>query len=395
MNCFDVIILGAGASGLMCAATARRRGLSVLVLDHQPKPGTKILISGGGRCNFSNLKISADHYRSHNPKFCLSALRRFAPEHMLHFLEKHGVAYEIKNETQLFCKRSSRELLNALVKECEGVEFKFGCKVNRVDWVDEMDGEFRVDTSQGVFVAKSLVVATGGITCPHLGATDLGFKIAKNFGHTVIAPQPALVSLTFNKKDLTRFGPLSGISVLVRVTWGKKSHTDSLLFTHTGLSGPAIHNISLYAQPGEIIEVNLCPNKDIKKYLQTKKTERPKAFVKTILSEILPDRFVSAVKDDWFVDRLVGQVGDTELGRIASAFENWQVTPEKKNEIDQAYVTAGGVDTRELSSKTFESQKIKGLYFIGEVVDVAGEEGGYNLHWAWASGWCAGQAIIF
>ncbi len=333
---------------------------------------------------------------SNNPKFCISALKRFVPEDFLNLLKKHKVEYEIKNETQLFCKRSSRELLDALLTECGGVQFKFGCRVDSVDWMDTVDGmdrTFRVRTNQKEFSAKNLVVATGGLSYPQLGATDLGFKIAKQFGHTIIPPRPALVSLAMGRNDRALFGQLSGVSLPVTVKYGKKSFTDSLLFTHKALSGPAIHNVSLYAKPGETIEINLCPQFNLEKYLKDKKAERPKALVKTILSEVLPHRLVDAVKDRWFLDGPMNEIADAHLVKTAHAFEHWQFASEKIDDFSEAIVTAGGVDTHELSSKTMESLHVKGLYFIGEVVDVTGEEGGYNLHWAWASGWCAGNAI--
>src|SRR3989339_266368 len=396
MNQFDVIILGAGAAGLMCAAQASQRGRKVLVIDHQPKPGAKILIAGGGRCNFSNLSISPENYNSQNRPFCISALKRFPPQAFLALMKKYDIAYETKNETQLFCKRSSRELLNALLAECGVVQFKFGYKIQTVDpstpstilrtgrftrsgqaLPQQFTPKFVVNTTQGEFIAKSLVVATGGITYPQLGATDLGLKIAKQFGHHIITPRPALTSWEMSKRDRALFGTLAGISLPVKISFGIKCYSDSLLFTHTGISGPAVYNISLYAPAGDELKINLCPALNLLEHLTTQKTKRPQAFVKTVLSELLPQRLVLTVNNHWFVDKPLTGVSKNELEQIAQAFACWKLSSEKSTDLKTAKVMAGGVDTRELSSKTMESLKVKNLYFVGEVMDVTGEQGGY------------------
>lgn len=390
MKQFDVIILGAGAAGLMCAAKASQRGCKVVVLDHQSKPGTKILFSGGGRCNFSNFNVSPENYSTQNRPFCISALKRYPPREFLQLIQKYGVEYEIKNKTHLFCKNSSRDILNALQGECRGVVFIYRCQIQGVK---KENNRFVLQTNQGKLTAKSLVVATGGITCPHMGATDLGLKIAKQFGHHVIEPRAGLVSLSMNKKDKNVFGKLAGISLPVKISFGEKKYSDSLLFTHDGLSGPALYNITLYAKMGDSIEINLCPNVHLSQYLETQKKSHPKAFLRTVLSEIFPQRLVLTVKDRWFVDASMQKISKKELNRIAESFERWTLSLQNTPDIHKAKVTVGGVDTRELSSKTMESLHTKGLYFVGEVMDMAGEQGGYNLHWAWASGWCAGCSV--
>lgn len=385
----DVIIIGAGASGLMCAIEAGRRGRRVLILDHAARPGNKIRVSGGGRCNFTNLHVSPDHYISQNRHFCTSALKRFPPAAFIAMLEKHGIPFHEEEDGQLFCDRSAEDVLKMLLSECRevGVEVRTGVTVDGIT----KENLFLVDSSSGQFSAESLVIATGGLSYRQLGASPFGYRIAEQFGLNIIPPKLALVPFTLSPKDLDSLKNLPGISLDTVVTMGKRQFPGRMLFTHRGFSGPAVLKASSFWNEGEDITINLFPDIDLAAWLKEKKSERPKAELKTILAEMLPKRFVDYACETLLESRPMGQLSDKNLYEIAVRLTNWKIKPNGTEGYRTAEVTRGGVDTKELSSKTMEAAKVKGLYFIGEVVDVTGELGGYNLQWAWSSGWCAGR----
>jgi predicted Rossmann fold flavoprotein len=382
----DVIILGAGAAGLMCAITAGQRGRRVLLLDHAAEPGAKILISGGGRCNFTNTSTEPDRFLSENPHFARSALGRYTPDHFIAMVRQHGIAFHEKTKGQLFCDGSARAVVAMLVQEARqaGVEFGFGRKVTGLDKADS----FRVDTDHGSFTADSLVLATGGLSIPKLGATGFAYDAARRFGLRVTETRPGLVPLTFGDELLAMMRPLAGVSLDSEVTHGRNSFREATLFTHRGLSGPAILQISSYWREGPIT-LNLLPDVDATAFLLNSKRNRPKAELPTILSEVMPRRLVQAL--DIQATRLA-DLPDRALRDAARKLQNWTITPSGTEGYAKAEVTAGGVDTRDLSSRTMQAVKVPGLFVIGEAVDVTGWLGGYNFQWAWASGWCAGEA---
>jgi predicted Rossmann fold flavoprotein len=383
----DVIIIGAGASGLLCAAECGKRRDSVLVLDHAVRTGSKIAISGGGRSNFTNLLVTADHYRSRNPHFCKSALARFTPRHILSLVEKHGIKYYEKEAGQIFCVKSSRDIIAMLEKECEraGVEVRVKCRVIDIDRTDH----FSVATNQGVFTADSLVIATGGLSYANLGASGLGHDVARQFGLRVIQPGPALVPFVFQGRDRKVFQELAGISLDAALSCGSKQFRGNILFTHHGLSGPAALQASLYWNSGAPLLIDLLPGADILGVFFARR--RSTRELRNLLAEYLPKRVSQIWCDLLGAVKPIDQTPDKELNDIANALHGWELVPKGTEGYKTAEVTAGGVDTDELSSKTMEAKKVPGLYFIGEVVDVTGELGGYNLHWAWASGHAAGQ----
>ena len=383
----DVIIIGAGASGLSCAIECGRRGRSVLVLDHAARTGSKIRISGGGRCNFTNRSVTAGHYLSRNPAFCRSALARFSPRDLLSLIEKHHIAYSEKEAGQLFCVKSSRDVIAMLERECDqaGVEIRLACRVADVRTAEH----FSVTTDQGVFGSASLVIATGGLSYAGLGATGFGHALARRFGLTVVPPRPALVPFVFPARERSVFGELAGISLDADVSCGGKRFRGSILFTHRGLSGPAALQASLYWIPGEPLIIDLLPDTDILGVFMEKR--RSRTAMHTLLAQHVPKRFAQVWCDRKMTSKPLDQTADKELREAAAGLHAWQVVPEGTEGYATAEVTAGGVAADELSSKTMEARKVPGLYFIGEVVDVTGELGGYNLHWAWASGFAAGQ----
>lgn len=385
----DVIIIGAGASGLMCAIEAGKRGRSVLVLDHSEKIGKKIRVSGGGRCNFTNIDIRPDNYISHNPHFCKSALSRFTPNDFVSLLERHGIRYYEKEAGQLFCKKSSSEVIDMLQRECDkaGVEVRVNCRIGDV----KKDDLFTISTNLGTFETESLVVATGGLSYPKLGATDIGYRIAKQFGIKVTSLRPALVPFTLNPHDLKMVRELSGVSINAVVSCSGISFRGDILFTHRGLSGPAILQVSSYWNPGDAININLLPNMDAYELFMERRQSRME--MKNLLSQHLPDRFAQRWCEMHILSKPMNQYSEKELKVIAQQVRNWTIRPAGTEGYNTAEVTSGGIDTDELSSKTMEAKKVPGLYFIGEVVDVTGQLGGYNLHWAWASGFAAGQYV--
>jgi len=385
----DVIIIGAGPSGLMCAIEAGKHGRSVLVLDHAGKIGNKIRVSGGGRCNFSNIDTRPDNYISHNSHFCKSALARFTPDDFIAVLERHGIDYLKKEAGQLFCRRTSGEIINMLQEECSrvGVEIRMHCRIEDV----KRDASFNLSTNFGTFESESLVVATGGLSYPKLGATDIGYRIARQFGINVTSLKPALVPFTFNQNDMNIFRELSGVSINAAVACHGRRFRGDILFTHRGLSGPAILQISSYWNPGDDINVNLLPDTDAYELFMARR--QSKMEMHNLLSEFLPRRFAQKWCELYIQSKPLNQYSDKELKAIAQQILNWTVKPAGAEGYKTAEVTLGGIDTDELSSKTMEAKKVSGLYFIGEVVDVTGQLGGYNLHWAWASGFAAGQYV--
>ena len=375
---FDVIVIGAGAAGLMCAITAGARGKRVALLNHNDQVGAKILISGGGRCNFTNSGTTPQNFLSENPHFCRSALSRYTPPDFLTLMAKHSIAWHEKTLGQLFCDRSAKQIVAMLLAECAAasVQVKLNAKVTDIRKSDC----FTIETQQEIFTSPVLVMATGGLSIPKMGATGFSYDTAKRFGLKVITPRPALVPLKAKPEELEFYKNLSGVSLAAIASCGKTSFKENILFTHRGLSGPAILQISSYLSDGQALSLDLAPGIDALKFLKDRKHARPKAELKTILAELLPQRLAQAI-------------APTELPALAARLKNWTMTPDGSEGFAKAEVTAGGVDTNDLSSKTMEAKNVPGLYCIGEAVDVTGWLGGYNFQWAWASGWCAGQAI--
>ncbi len=391
MKSYDVVIIGAGAAGLMCALTAGQRGRKVLILDHADQVGKKILISGGGSCNFTNLYLDSEHYISGNPHFCKSALSRFSQYDFISLVEKHGVSYHERKSGQLFCDGKSREILSFLLEECRiaGVRIQTKCTIRKI-WKEH---GFTVKTNSEEYVTESLVVATGGLSMPETGATGFGYKVAEQFGLNLVSRQPGLVPLVLSKTDLNNFSDLSGISVDAVVSCNGKAFREYILFTHRGLSGPAILQISNYWQPGDEVVIDLLPGLDLVQTIKQWQNERPKAELKNLMGELLTRRLAHRLMELWYHNKPVNQYSEKEINEIAAIFHKWHIMPSGTEDYKVAEVTRGGVDTDDLSSKTFEARNVKGLYFVGEVVDVTGWLGGYNLQWAWSSGFCAGQFV--
>jgi hypothetical protein len=387
----DVIIIGAGASGMMCAIESGKRGRSVLILDHASKIGRKIHISGGGCCNFTNANTSHTNFISHNPHFCKSALSRFKPIDIITMLEKHGVKYEEREEGQLFCAGSSQDLIRTLETECNdaGVKMMLNCNILDVKKIDQ----FIISTNHGIFECESLVIATGGLAYPQIGASGLGYMIAEQFGLKVTGTRPALVPFIFSREDSKIFGELSGISIDASIKCRNMTFRGSVLFTHRGLSGPVILQISSYWKESDVIVIDLLPDIDILGFFVEKQLNKSKTEMHNLLCEYLPTRLAKNWCDLNIKSKPVNQYNEKELRKIALAIHNWEIRPNSTEDYRTAEVTLGGIDTNELSSKTMGSGKVKGLYFTGEVVDVTGQLGGYNLHWAWASGFVAGQYV--
>jgi len=389
----DVLIIGASASGLMCAIEAGKRGRKVIVLDHANKPGKKILMSGGGRCNFTNMDIRADNYISHNPHFCKSALSRYTQWDFIALVNAYHVPYHERDLGKLFCDDSAKDILNMLLAECEkvNVNIRLNCKVDNVE--KKESGNFLIHTSSGRFETTSLVVASGGLSIPKMCASPLGYRIAEQFGHHIWPTSPGLVPFTLQPHDKALLEDLSGISVESLVSNTRIQFKENILFTHRGLSGPAILQISSYWRPGESISINLLPDIDVVALLKARQAKQPNLKLKTVLSEILPKRVVTALLESALLDKPLQELSGMRINEIAQRLQHWQLKPNATEGYRTAEVTLGGVDCDELSSKTMESSKVAGLYFIGEVVDVTGWLGGYNFQWAWSSGWCAGQVV--
>lgn len=386
----DVIIIGAGASGLMCAIEAGKRGRRVLVIDHANKAGKKILMSGGGRCNFTNLSIEPQNYLSHNPHFCKSALSRYSQWDFLSLVTRYQIPHHERAHGQLFCNDSARDILTMLLTECEnaGVVIKIDTSIDSLS--KSADG-FHLITSAGRFACQSLVVASGGLSIPKMGATPFGYKIAEQFGIPVRPTYAGLVPFTLQPEDKEKFSALSGIAVPCVVSNQKQHFAENLLFTHRGLSGPAILQISSYWRPGEKVEINLLPHSDLAQELKTQRQQKQKSKLKTVLEAYLPKRLLSCLLSEQSLNTTLPDMSDKHIDQIAEQINCWTIKPNGTEGYRTAEVTCGGVDCDALSSQTMESKNVPGLYFIGEVVDVTGWLGGYNFQWAWSSGWCAGQ----
>jgi predicted Rossmann fold flavoprotein len=389
MQSFDVIIIGAGAAGMMCAPAAGQRGRRVLLLEHLDQPGAKILISGGGRCNFTNLEIAPERFLSRNPHFCKSALSRYTQHDFIAMVERHGIAYHEKTLGQLFCDGSARQVVEMLMAECveAKVDLRLGCSVSEISRPDT----FRVDTNKGVFTSPALVIASGGLSIPKMGATGFAYETARRFAVSIVKPRPGLVPMRVDGALLEMCKSLTGVSAEAIVSCGNTAFRENILFTHRGLSGPAILQISSYWREGQSLSIDLMPGQDAERFLKDRKRTRPRAELKTVLAEVLPGRLgeIFAAK----LQGAIANVPDRELMTIADKLHGWQVAPIATEGWAKAEVTAGGIDTSALSSRTMEMRSVPGLYFIGEAVDVTGWLGGYNFQWAWSSGWCAGQAV--
>lgn len=385
---FDVIIIGAGAAGLFCAMEAGRRGRRVLVLEHNAQVGRKIIISGGGRCNFTNRAVKAENFVSRNPHFCKSALARYTPQDFIELVKKHRIEFYEKKLGQLFCRESASQIVEMLLTECRraNVEIRTSCAVKKVSKNDL----FEVESVQGNFTGASLVIATGGLSFPKIGATDFGYRVARQFDLKTIATRPALVALVA-ANSAASFKNLAGVSIDANVSVGKHSFRENILFTHRGLSGPAILQISNYWQKEKAVSIDLSPAANVLEVLENNREN--KQNLGNFLSRILPNRFAENFVENNFPNKPLNQLSNKHLEQIAAELNDWQIKFNETEGYDRAEVTLGGVSTDELSSQTMESKKVKNLYFIGEVVDVTGWLGGYNFQWAWSSGFVAGQAV--
>jgi len=393
----DVLIIGASASGLMCAIEAGKRGRKVIVLDHANRAGKKILMSGGGRCNFTNMDVDASNFISHNPHFCKSALSRYTQWDFIAKVNEHHIPYHERDLGKLFCENSAKDILNMLLDECSKakVTIRLNCDI---DTIKKQDNTFLIESSVGSFSADSLVIASGGLSIPKMCASPLGYKIAEQFGHHIWPTTPGLVPLTLQPHDKEKLEQLSGISVDSNVSNEQINFKENILFTHRGLSGPAILQISSYWQPGEVITIDLLPEFDVQNWLIHRQKAQPNSRLKTILAEVLPKRllpvlFDTAQTDRSLLEKPLQEISQTQFADIAAQLQQWQIKPNGTEGYRTAEVTLGGVDCDEISSKTMESNRISGLYFIGEVLDITGWLGGYNFQWAWSSGWCAGQVV--
>ncbi|MDA1091551.1 MAG: NAD(P)/FAD-dependent oxidoreductase [Proteobacteria bacterium] len=384
----DLIIIGAGAAGLMCAAEANRRGRRVLVLERAAKVAEKIRISGGGRANFTNRHVSPADYLSDNPRFCISALKRYTPDDFIALVEQHAITYHQRDHGQLFCDGSAQQIIDMLLHEARGVSIETAITVTRVS---KGENSFTVETDRGPFMAGSLVIATGGPSIPKMGSSRFGYAIAKQFGLKVVTPRPGLVPLTFDADTSAKLDGLAGVSLEATVRLGKVGFTEALLFTHRGLSGPVILQISSYWHGGDALTIDLLPGTDVFQALKQARDRTPKQEVRTALGQMLPKRLAQRMVEWTDADGRLAETADKTLRVLADHINAWRITPDGSEGERTAEVTVGGVDTRELSSKTMQARSVPGLYFIGEAVDVTGHLGGFNFQWAWASGHACGQ----
>jgi len=393
----DVLVIGAGAAGLMCAATAAARGRNVIVVDHANKVGKKILMSGGGRCNFTNLDVLPRHYLSANPHFCKSALARFTQWDFIALVLKHGVAYHEKKSGQLFCDNKAQDILNMLLDECarSGAEIRTHCEIKTITAsnADHSPARYKVSTSLGDYACESLVIATGGLSIPTMGATGFGYQVAEQFGLALKPRRAGLVPFTLSPAQLEMLKDCVGNAVDVTVSCAGQHFTERMLFTHRGVSGPAILQISSYWQPGQAIVINLLPQLNLAEYLIQAQQARPKVLLTTLLSELLTKHIAHAFCNLATDIRPINQYSLKEIDAIADLFHGWEMMPAGTEGYRTAEVTLGGVDVDDLSSKTLEAKRQPGLFFIGEVVDVTGHLGGFNFQWAWASGFAAAQFV--
>ena len=389
---FDVVIIGAGAAGMMCAIEAGKRGRKVLLVDHAKKIGEKIRISGGGRCNFTNINSNPNKFISSNPNFCISALKQYTQNDFIGLINRHHIKFHEKKLGQLFCDESSKQIIDMLLHECKisNVILKNETPVLAVSKIDD---KYHIKSEAGEYLCESLVIATGGLSIPKIGATDFGYKIAKQFHINVIELEPGLVPLTFQDLLLNKCKNLAGLSLEAVVSFQKKSFEEGMLFTHRGLSGPSILQISSYWKLGKDIQINLAPTKDILMLLEERKLSNPKQDVTSIISEFIPKRLALSLCEDLKVSGRIADLSKKIIGIVSKSINQWAINPIGTEGYRTAEVTLGGVDTKELSSKTMMSNNNEGLYFIGEVVDVTGHLGGYNFQWAWSSGYVSGQHV--
>jgi predicted Rossmann fold flavoprotein len=386
------VIIGAGAAGLMCAMTAAARGREVLLLDHSNKAGKKILMSGGGRCNFTNMYADPDNFSSQNPSFCKSALARYTPWDFIALVDAHGIPYHEKKLGQLFCDDKAKDILNMLLEECRraGVELHLRTAVRKIE---KTDAGYALSTDIGPVTASSVVIATGGLSIPTLGATGFGYEVARRFGHDVLPTRAGLVPFIITDALKELCTELTGTSVSAVARCNGQSFPENILFTHRGLSGPAILQISSFWHLGDAVEIDLLPDRDALEWLQGQQAARPDSELKTVLGEVFTKKMATLLAERWFASRPMKQYTAAELRDVAARLGAWQVVPAGTEGYRTAEVTLGGVDTRQVSSKTMESRKSPGLYFIGEVLDVTGHLGGFNFQWAWASGYAAAQVV--
>ncbi|MCX8569189.1 MULTISPECIES: NAD(P)/FAD-dependent oxidoreductase [Hyphomicrobiales] len=392
MQSFDVVVIGAGAAGMMCAAEAGKRGRSVLIVDHASAPGEKIRISGGGRCNFTNINASPKNFLSQNPHFCISPLSRYTQRNFISLVERYGIAYHEKTLGQLFCDGSARQIIDMLVTEMRhgGVELRLATSVESV--TRSIDG-FDLKLDGNKVRCKSLVVACGGKSIPKMGATGFGYEIAAQFGLPVVETRPALVPLTFDANTLERLAPLSGVAVDAEVSCNKTRFSEAMLFTHRGISGPSILQISSYWREGDEIAISMLPGTDVAAILRDAKRGNGRQAVQTVLAAHLPKKLAQTIAERLGFNGNLADLNDAHLRSVDAAVNQWRIKPAGSEGYRTAEVTLGGIDTRVLDQKTLQAKTVPGLYFIGEVVDVTGWLGGYNFQWAWSSGWVAGQAV--
>ncbi|MCV2348405.1 NAD(P)/FAD-dependent oxidoreductase [Paucibacter sp. Y2R2-4] len=400
MHSFDLVVVGAGAAGLFCAGMAGQGGQRVLLIDHAERVAEKIRISGGGRCNFTNRDVGPNNFLSDNPAFCRSALARYSSQDFIALVQKHGIAFHEKHKGQLFCDDSSEQIIRLLLNECEvgGVERWQPCTVLDVQQQSEQKEGFIIETSRGQVLARRLVIASGGLSIPKIGASDWGLRLAKRFGHKIVEPRPALVPLTFDAEAWAPFSALSGLSLPVTVSTGKGKSggrfLEDLLFTHRGLSGPAILQISSFWTEGQALQINLAPDADLQEQLKAAKSDSRRQ-VGNLLATMLPQRLAQAWLERLGLpsNRAMPECKDKDLQNLAKQLQAWSLTPNGSEGWRKAEVMRGGVDTRELSSQSLESKRVPGLHFIGEVVDVTGWLGGYNFQWAWSSAAACARSI--
>jgi predicted Rossmann fold flavoprotein len=387
---WDVLVLGAGAAGLMAAIEAGRRGRRVLLIDHAKAPGEKIRISGGGRCNFTNLEIAADRFLGQNPRFALSALKRFTQWDFIARVDQAGIAWHEKSLGQLFCDGKATQIIEMLLRDLEaaGAKLWTGCALGAVGRGPK---GFEVETERGVQSAASVIVATGGKSIPKMGATGYGYKVAEAFALPLTETRPALVPLTFGPQELDWIGGLAGVSLAARAHGGEKNFDEAVLFTHRGLSGPAILQISSYWREGQEIALNLCPGEDASVVLRAAKREAGRTALRTALTRLVPEKLARHLETVSGITAVMAEVPQSELDRVARLLGDWRLTPVGSEGYRTAEVTLGGVDTNALDARTMQAKSVPGLYFVGEVVDITGWLGGYNFQWAWSSGWAAGQ----
>ena len=391
MQKVDIVIIGAGAAGLMCAIEAGKRQRKVMVLDHANKIGKKILMSGGGRCNFTNLHIHPDKYISHNKHFCKSALSRYTQWHFIELVKKYKIPFHEKTLGQLFCDNKSKDIVELLLAECElaGAEIRLNTQIEAIEKLN--DHHFKIKSTRGDFHCQSLIIATGGLSIPTMGASPFGYKVAEQFGIKVWPTRAGLVPFTLQPEDKEKLSVLSGISVASIVSNARQSFKENILFTHRGMSGPAILQLSSYWQPGEAVIINLLPEIDLAAHLKTTQQQQPQKQLNSILAELLPKRVAELFLTPEIAEKKLASISHREFEQLALLINAWSLKPNGTEGYRTAEVTLGGVDCDAISSKTFEANHTPGLYFIGEALDVTGWLGGYNFQWAWSSGWAAGQ----